>query len=321
MKTVQQTSLKINNRTPKISVVLPTYNGAKFLSASISSLINQTEKDWELIIVNDCSKDNTLEIANNFAAKDRRISVYTNESNKKLPASLNVGFAKAQGKYLTWTSDDNLYKPDALKMMSEYLDRHPKTDMVSMNMDIIEETGEIFQPDLYSKQQYHRCAAELLDHCNVGAAFMYRRSIAQKVGDYDTFTFCAEDYDYWCRIALQGVIDYTDDNIYQYRKNSQSLSATKQKQISEKTLYIKKKYAEQFFSKFHYTEKDKALFWFNSMKKDRPKQYGRYYLAWLTYKHLVKILVLPLFWDAELRKTLKNKLMNTKNYSFQKARK
>jgi glycosyltransferase involved in cell wall biosynthesis len=86
---------------PKISVVLPTYNGARFLAESIESVINQTETHWELIIVNDCSTDNTLEIAEKYAKLDSRIRVISNEVNKKLPGALNVGFADARSEYLT----------------------------------------------------------------------------------------------------------------------------------------------------------------------------------------------------------------------------
>ena len=103
---------------PKISVILPSYNGERYIAQSIQSVIDQTETDWELIIVNDCSKDNTLKICEDFAKKDKRIRVITNETNKKLPASLNVGFAHANGKYLTLTSDDNHYRPNALDTLS-----------------------------------------------------------------------------------------------------------------------------------------------------------------------------------------------------------
>ena len=104
-------------KNPKISVILPSYNGERYLAQSIQSVIDQTETDWELIIVNDCSTDSTLEIATKFAKIDRRIKVISNEKNSKLPASLNEGFRRAKGKYLTWTSDDNYYKPDALKKL------------------------------------------------------------------------------------------------------------------------------------------------------------------------------------------------------------
>ena len=90
-----------NDVIPKISVILPTYNGERWLAESIKSVIDQTEHNWELIIVNDCSKDNTLKIAQSFAERDKRIFVISNEVNKKLPATLNIGFSYAKGKYLT----------------------------------------------------------------------------------------------------------------------------------------------------------------------------------------------------------------------------
>ena len=226
--------------SPKISIVLPTYNGERWLKDSIQSVVEQTFTDWELIIVNDCSTDNTLQIAQSFADKDTRITVISNKTNKKLPASLNVGFSQAKGTYFTWTSDDNLYKKDALEKLSTYLDNHPQTSMVSMNEDLINEEGVVIK-NYDANFKYKRCAGALMNNCNVGAAFMYRKSIADIVGKYDENTFCAEDYDYWCRIALAGNIDYTSDNIYQYRLNSLSLSATKQQQVIEKTKKIKEK--------------------------------------------------------------------------------
>ena len=71
-----------------VSIVLPTYNGEKYLADSIESVISQTYKNWELIIINDCSTDKTLEIAQSYAAKDNRIKVYSNDENLKVPKSL-----------------------------------------------------------------------------------------------------------------------------------------------------------------------------------------------------------------------------------------
>ena len=97
------------------SIVLPTYNGEEFLSNSIESVINQTFQDWELIIVNDCSTDNSLSIAEEYFKKDNRIRIINNAENKKLPESLNIGFREAKGDYFTWTSDDNEYYPNAIE--------------------------------------------------------------------------------------------------------------------------------------------------------------------------------------------------------------
>ncbi|MFT5212615.1 MAG: glycosyltransferase involved in cell wall biosynthesis, partial [Patiriisocius sp.] len=96
---------------PFVSIILPVYNGEKYLSKSIESCLNQTYRNIELIIVNDCSTDKTLEIVDGYLKLDSRIKVLTNSANKRLPASLNIGHLQAQGDYITWTSDDNLYLP------------------------------------------------------------------------------------------------------------------------------------------------------------------------------------------------------------------
>ncbi|MCQ2572146.1 MAG: glycosyltransferase family 2 protein [Alphaproteobacteria bacterium] len=230
---------------PRVSIVLPVWNGEKFLPESVNSVINQTFTDWELIIVNDCSTDNTLEVAKQLAKMDKRIHVYSNDVNKKLPATLNVGFSHAVGEYLTWTSDDNIAKPNWLAVLVDYLDKNPDVDMVSATMDYIDEDGKF----LFSTK-LSTTPATLAYRCNVGAAFMYRRQIAEIVGEYDEYTFCAEDYDYWCRIALNGNVAYIPDNIYLYRTNSQSLTAQQQPRIKQKTAYIQDKYRKQFFEKF-----------------------------------------------------------------------
>ncbi len=303
----------------KISIVLPTYNGERFLADAINSVLCQTEKCWELIIVNDCSTDSTLAIAERYAKADSRIRVFSNAENKKLPASLNVGFREAKGQYLTWTSDDNLYKPHALATMLDYLEAHPETDMVSMNQDIIDEGGKILF-DYDKTFKYQRSQAHLLHGCNVGAAFMYRRSVLETVGEYDENVFCAEDYDYWCRIALAGKIDYTEDNVYQYRKNSQSLTALKKSQIEEKTNLIKLKYANLFFDRFKYTQRDKALFWFNMPHYERPEQYKGYYALFKAYKCLMNVALSVLFWHSKWRRSLRRCWSLNYNYSFSQKR-
>ena len=103
-----------------VSIVLPTYNGGKYIRDSIESILNQTYTKWELIIVNDCSIDNTYEIINEYAKKDCRIKIINNPINYKLPRSLNIGFENTDGEYYPWTSDDNIFKRNALKKMVEY---------------------------------------------------------------------------------------------------------------------------------------------------------------------------------------------------------
>jgi glycosyltransferase involved in cell wall biosynthesis len=297
-------------RAPKISVVLPTYNGERFLAQSVESVLAQTEKDWELIIVNDCSTDGTIKIAEKYAAIDKRVRVISNGKNMKLPASLNIGFAQAKGKYFTWTSDDNLYKPNALETMSKYLDENPGTDFVSANTDVIGEDGQTLW-------QYHNStdvisSVELILGCCVTAAFMYSRDIADKVGSYDVNLFCAEDYDYFCRIALTGNIAFITDNIYQYRRHPNSLTSTKGKEVAEKTIFIQNKYLDAFCGKFHLTA-------FDRLRIDAINR-NRFDKNTLSFKIRAVLCVLELqktaarlianliFWDRTLRRKIRRQL-------------
>ena len=108
----------------KVSIILPVYDGQKHITNAINSILNQTYSNWELIIVNDCSTDNTLQIAEKFAQTDSRIKVYSNERNLKLPMTLNAGFRHATGDYFTWTSDDNMFKPEAIEVLVDYLEKN-----------------------------------------------------------------------------------------------------------------------------------------------------------------------------------------------------
>ena len=132
-----------NTSEKKVSIVLPVYNGEQFLSLSIESVLSQTYQNWELIIVNDCSTDNSPAIMEKYVEKDPRIRIIHNAENQKLPESLNIGFRAARGDYFTWTSDDNMYKPDAIETMVSVLDTHPECGLVYCDMDYIDNQGKI----------------------------------------------------------------------------------------------------------------------------------------------------------------------------------
>lgn len=242
---------------PKVSIVLPTYNGSKYIAESIQSVINQSFTDWELIIINDCSTDCTLDIANDFATRDARIKVFTNEKNLKLPASLNEGFHHANGIYYTWTSDDNRYKENALAEMVHALDTMNDVGMVYCNMDMIDENGNLVQVWNVEK-------AEILIEYNViGACFLYRSDIAKKIDGYDVNLFLAEDYEYWLRIYFIAKVFKLDLNLYEYRIHSKNLTSTNKTDIIlSQALKARYKHFEKIideinsFSKLYQFKKD-----------------------------------------------------------------
>lgn len=227
-----------------ISVVLPTYNGARYLLESIESVLRQTTPEWELIIVDDCSTDETPAIADAYARQDARIRVIHNAENQKLPRSLNIGFAAARGEYLTWTSDDNRYLPEALEKMRAYLAAHPEVPIVSARAYAIDATGARFQgapfPDGLMPPPD---GARMFCVNSMGACFLYRRAVASAVGGYDPTLFGCEDYDYWLRILEQAPrLGTLPDVLYEYRWHAQSLTQTKRAMIWERLYALREKH-------------------------------------------------------------------------------
>lgn len=207
-----------------VSIVLPTYNGSRYIRDSINSCLAQTHPDFELVIVDDCSTDYTSAILDTY--HDPRIRRVRNAQNRKLPASLNAGFSISKGDYLTWTSDDNLYAPNAIEVMVEALERRPEIGLVYAGSELINENGEIIRPA--PAEPPHM----LMQRCVVGACFLYRREVYEKVGDYNENLFRIEDYDYWLRVAQEYEIAALDEILYSYRIHASSL--TSQESLEER---------------------------------------------------------------------------------------
>lgn len=202
-----------------VSIVLPTYNGAKYIRQSIDSCLNQTYKNIELIIVDDGSTDETAEIIKSY--QDKRIKYLKHEKNKGLPHALNTGFANATGEYLTWTSDDNYYAEEAVgKMLSFLRDKNCSfvyCDFYRFKDDNPSDLSIVRLPD----------ATALENGNHIGACFLYSRNVMEIVGDYDPITELAEDYDYWIRISKKFSICHLDESFYFFRVHKKSLYVSK----------------------------------------------------------------------------------------------
>lgn len=218
-----------------ISVVLPVYNGGDILADSIESVLCQTYTNFELIIINDGSKDKTLEIARMYEAKDSRIRVLTQE-NKKIPRTLSRGFREAKGEFLTWTSADNVMDEDFLEKMVGELKANPETAMVWGNMRLINAKGRKYRkhgwyefPIGSSNVIFPTNAYELNTYANntIGAAFMYRKAAAEILGCYSSYKHTLEDYDYWMRMNSLLTLRHTSftEPVYSYRWHDGSLTA------------------------------------------------------------------------------------------------
>lgn len=273
-----------------ISIVLPVYNGANFLRESIDSVLAQTHQNWELLIMDDCSNDETPEIAREYARMDRRIQYHRNTANLKLPGNLNAGFRLAKGSYLTWTSDDNKFRPKALEKMLAALKQN-NVHLVYASYQVIDEDGN----DTFVMNVDPRGAEHILGSNVVGACFLYTRQVYNTVGEYDTGLFLVEDFDYWQRVFMKFPGFAIHEVLYDYRQHRGSLTSTKNLkrygEVLEKMLVTNR-------PGFGRISLEAAYYYYRALKKSRecqgvsnPDRY-RYYalLAMHKVRHILEIL-------------------------------
>lgn len=203
-------------KQPLVTIVLPTYNGSKYIKQSIDSCLNQTYRNIELIIMDDGSTDETPEIIKFY--KDERIKIITHKMNKGLSTALNRGFAQSKGEYLTWTSDDNYYVENAIERMLEFL-KEKKCDFVYTDFYGFSEDSLNITSITLPKNP------ELEKRNTIGPCFIYSRCVKENVGDYDPSIILAEDYDYWIRISKKYKMYHLPSPLYYYRNHFGSLSS------------------------------------------------------------------------------------------------
>lgn len=219
-----------------ISVILPVYNGEDYLAEAVSSVIRQTYKKFELIIVDDGSNDCSVGIAEDFAKTDPRIRVIRHDKNLRLPKALNSGFSEATGEYYTWISHDNIMADGFLQAMKDELDNDETAAMVYGNMRLIDSHGKVLRgkgwyeyPPMSGNVILPDDTDRLNDMPNntIGAAFMYRASAAKYIGEYSLNRFGIEDYDYWMRMNELFRVRHTlfTEPMYFYRFHNKSLTA------------------------------------------------------------------------------------------------
>ncbi len=245
-----------------ISVILPVYNQADMLSESIDSVVRQTYRNWELIVLNDGSTDDVAAVMRKYES-DSRIH-YLVQPNQKLPKALSNAFKYAKGELLTWTSADNNMRPEMLSRLSAFLRLNPQIDMVYADYAVIDNNGNPLHAAWFRPQnKYIPDSDELhLPHNTellnvikdnfIGASFMYRRNIMNLIGDYDP-QLGVEDYDYWmrindlCKIAHLG----TDEILYDYRVHDNSLNGkARELKILEKSIQLME-YEKTRFAFYH----------------------------------------------------------------------
>ncbi|MCU0963697.1 MAG: glycosyltransferase [Burkholderiaceae bacterium] len=209
----------MNPSLPLVSIVLPTYKRAHVLPHAVRSVLAQTYANWELIVVDDNSPDDTAQVVKGFA--DPRIRYVKNDPNLRLPRALNRGFSLARGEVLTWTSDDNLYAPRAIEAMVARLSQGD-CDLVYADYWLFSHDDAAGRP---LDPQVDRLPDTVqLDRGNhMGACFLYTRQVYEAVGDYDPELFLVEDYDFFIRAAKQFRFAHLAEPLYYFRRDDDTL--------------------------------------------------------------------------------------------------
>ena len=219
-----------------VSIVLPTYNRAHLLGHAIRSVLAQTHRNLELIVIDDNSSDGTPDVVR--ALDDPRIRYVRNDTNLKLPRGLNKGFALASGDFLTWTSDDNLYTVNAIERMVAVL-QGGGCDFVFADYfhfsDLDASSGEPLDATHIRLPEVLRLEASNA----VGACFLYTRTLYQEIGDYDPELFLVEDYDYFMRIQKRFRICHIPEPLYYFRRFDESLYCSRYAEVKASDVLVR----------------------------------------------------------------------------------
>lgn len=200
---------------PLISVVMPVYNALPFLDDSISSILNQTLSDFEFIILDDSSVDNSIECLREWAARDKRIQIHESKIRLGLSGSSNAVVAQARAPIVARMDADDIAHPDRLRRQCEIIQNNPDVAVVGTLCNGIDASGSEVRP----RDRWRLVRRSCLIPFPHGSA-MFRREVFDKVGGYNDTVSAGEDQDLFSRMAAHGRIVTLPDVLYSYRYHS-----------------------------------------------------------------------------------------------------
>jgi glycosyltransferase involved in cell wall biosynthesis len=209
----------------KVSIIVPTYNRAHLVIETINSILAQTFKDFELIVIDNESSDNTEEVIKSYS--DGRIRYFRNQNNGLVAVNRNYGINKANGEYIAFCDDDDLWMPEKLERQVKLLDLNKELGLVYSDSYIMNENGNLERYTLLSSSKLFRGNVfDKLFQMNFipMLTVMIRREVLSKVGGFDPKYIIAQDHDLWLRIAEHYPIDFTEEPLAKYRIHGGSVS-------------------------------------------------------------------------------------------------
>jgi glycosyltransferase involved in cell wall biosynthesis len=226
----------------QVSVIIPTYNGSRYLLGAVKSVLDQNYPDMEIIVVDDGSTEDICSVLDPFL--DRII--YLRQDNAGVGAARNMGIRKAKGKYVAFLDDDDLWLPGNIKSLVQLLDNDHQCALAYSYPTLIDENGEEISNERPSRMPSGDVYLELLrkNRINTASVTMLRRSILEEVGYFNT-DIISEDWDLWLRIARKYRVLFCDKMIVCYRIRSNSLSKKYDRMLDGHVSVVKSALAHQ----------------------------------------------------------------------------
>lgn len=263
----ENTTVEFQPGQPKVSIVVAIHNVEKYVGECMESLINQTMQEIEIICIDDCGKDNSMQIVEQFAQRDKRIKIIKNKKNRGLSYSRNVGIKNATAPYIMFCDSDDMLALDACEKMVATITQK-NADIAACSMKIIYEANQELQPsDKYLKitqNDTFDMNKQIQTSCNVcGPAKLYKRKILQDHNIEFPIGMRHEDeffYPVYCIWAKR--IAFTSEELYQYRRRSNSIMNTVYKRDTLNLDPIKATMQYVKYCKKHGVwEREKIWFW------------------------------------------------------------
>lgn len=223
-----------------------TYNRAHFIRQAIDSVLSQTFQDWELIIMDDCSTDNTEDIISPYLA-DARIKFIKNETNLGINKNRNKVLSLSTGEYVAiLDSDDYWINNDKLSLQNEFLDHNKEYTLIGSNIIIVDEYGQTIKKIIYPSNHFLIKNLLLIKNLFCHSSVLYRKQDILNLGSYDESLPIWEDYDLWLKIGQTSKFA----NLYQYttayRKHATQSNADKIKVGKDTQAFIIEKYKDSY---------------------------------------------------------------------------
>lgn len=238
---------------PKVSILMPVYNAEKYLIEAVDSILNQTFRDWELIIINDGSTDRSQELLSQIA--DNRVITVDNEKNLGLIDTLNKGINLCKGEYIVRMDADDISTPERIEKQVQFMDSHPHYILCGTNALVIDNNGKVTGKIRNLTDNQFLQINLLFSNPFIHPSMMIRRDILRS-NLYDKQYKHIEDYELWCRIALLGEVANLQDDLLLYRWHDSNISVIN----AETQIRSKKEINKRQLERFGLTPDDSELY-------------------------------------------------------------